>query len=95
MLAVLEEGIRSYSSGDVRARNEARRWIYERRHRTVFSFETICETLGLESSAVRKVLAGSPPRGSGGSYRLDKIRLRRQPGRHREIDVPDNGTTDS
>lgn len=92
MLAVLEEGIRSYSSRDVRTRNEARRWIHERRHRTIFSFETICETLDLEPSAVRKLLTESPPRGG---YSLDKIRLRRQPGRHREIDGPENGTTDS
>jgi hypothetical protein len=94
MLAVLEEGIRSYSSRDARARNEARQWVHERQHRTIFSFETICETLDLEPSAVRRVLADAPLRGSGGGYSLDRIRLRRQPGRRRELDVPENGTTD-
>src|SRR4051812_32645178 len=56
LLAVLEDGIRSYLSsvGDVRA--EAEYWVGSGRARSPFSFVVICETLGLEPSAVRVAL---------------------------------------
>jgi hypothetical protein len=56
MLAVLEEGIRSYLSNDLRTREEAERWIMSGRHRSAFSFIVVCETLGFETSAVRGAL---------------------------------------
>jgi hypothetical protein len=55
MLAVLQEGIQSYLGKDARARTEAEVWIMSGR-RTVFSFNIICESLGLEADWVRAAL---------------------------------------
>lgn len=57
MLAVLEDGIRSYLGPAGRVRTEAERWITTGKGRSPFSFITICETLGLEPDAVRRALA--------------------------------------
>lgn len=56
LLAVLEDGIRSYLSpvGDVRS--EAEYWVNSSRARSPFCFVVICETLGLEPVAVRRAL---------------------------------------
>ncbi len=56
MLAVLEEGIRSYVSDNLRIRREAERWIMSNRRRSAFSFIVICEILGFEPTAVRQAL---------------------------------------
>ena len=56
MLAVLEDGINSYLRGKGRARAEAEHWITTARRRSPFSFEVVCETLGLEPQAVRHAL---------------------------------------
>ena len=67
MLAVLEDGIRSYLSSMERTRTEAEAWIESRRNDTLFSFSVVCQTLGLEPSAVRRALhrlrtKNAPPR---------------------------------
>jgi hypothetical protein len=54
MLAVLEEAIHSSGSSVGHVRAAAVRWIVSPEHRYVFSFVVICETLGLEPSAVRR-----------------------------------------
>jgi hypothetical protein len=56
MLAILEDGIRSYLSSVSRIRSEAEYWIDSGRQRSPFSFMVVCETLGLEPDAVRAAL---------------------------------------
>jgi len=56
LLAVLEDGIRSYLSPIHDVRVEAEYWISSRRARSPFCFVVICETLGLEPSAVRRAI---------------------------------------
>src|SRR5512143_1333870 len=56
MLAVLENGFRSYFSPKHRIRSEAERWIKNPQGRSPFSFTVVCETLGLEPEAVRTAL---------------------------------------
>ena len=56
MLAVLEEAIQSFLSGDSRARDEAGRWIASDKRRSPFAFAVVCETLGLEPSSARRAL---------------------------------------
>jgi hypothetical protein len=48
MLAILEDGIRSYLSPVGRVRNEAEYWVKSGRQRSPFCFTVVCETLGLE-----------------------------------------------
>ncbi|OFV87478.1 MAG: hypothetical protein A3J75_03475 [Acidobacteria bacterium RBG_16_68_9] len=56
MLAILEDGIRSYLSPVSRIRTEAEYWVNSIRHRSPFAFNVVCETLGLEPDAVRAAL---------------------------------------
>lgn len=56
MLAILEDGIRSYLSPVGRVRSEAEYWVRAIRNRSPFSFHVVCETLGLEPGAVRVAL---------------------------------------
>ena len=56
MLAILEDGIRSYLSPVARVRTEAEYWVSTARQRSPFSFEVVCEILGLEADAVRAAL---------------------------------------
>lgn len=56
MLAILEDGIRSYLSAAPKVRNEAEYWILNRRQRSPFAFAVVCETLGLEPDAVATAL---------------------------------------
>ena len=56
LLAVLEDGIRSYLSPVQELRLEAEYWVHSGRARSPFCFVVICETLGLEPSAVRAAL---------------------------------------
>lgn len=53
MLAVLEDGIRSYLSGPTLAAKDAEFWIQSHRRRSPFSFVVVCEVLGLDPDAVR------------------------------------------
>ncbi|MFI5366177.1 MAG: hypothetical protein ACHQ4J_11185 [Candidatus Binatia bacterium] len=57
MLAVLEDGIRSYLGGSKIIANEADFWIHSHRRQSPFSFVVVCEMLGLDPGAVRKTLA--------------------------------------
>jgi len=56
MLAVLEDGIRSFLGGSRLLASEAEFWIYSHRRQSPFSFIVVCETLGLDPDAVRKTL---------------------------------------
>jgi hypothetical protein len=56
LLAVLEDGIRSYLSPIAEIRAEAEFWVNSSRARSPFCFVVICETLGLEPAAVRRAL---------------------------------------
>jgi len=56
LLAVLEDGIRSYLSPLQEVRTEAEYWVSSGRARSPFCFVVICETLGLEPTAVRQAL---------------------------------------
>ena len=56
MLAMLEDAVRSYLGALPRCREEAEAWIDSRPQRWVFSFATVCESLGLEPAAVRTAL---------------------------------------
>ena len=53
MLAVLEDGIRSYLGGRRIVADEAEIWILSRRRSSPFCFDIVCETLGLNPDAVR------------------------------------------
>lgn len=56
LLAVLEDGIRGYLSPVPDVRAEAEYWVSSARTRSPFTFVVICETLGLEPTAVRAAL---------------------------------------
>jgi hypothetical protein len=56
MLAMLEDAVRAYLGSNPRECDEAEAWIDSARSRWVFSFATVCETLGLEPPAVREAL---------------------------------------
>jgi len=55
MVAVLEGGIRDYCGPAGRKSREAEAWVRSNR-RGAFSFMVVCETLGLEPTAVRQTL---------------------------------------
>src|SRR5437762_13400731 len=81
MLAVLEEGIRSYLTGKGRIRDEAEYWIFGSSRRALFSFAVVCEHLGLDSGAARAALQrlrhNSLPLGTGARSRPNVSRSRR------------------
>ncbi|MBI3786605.1 MAG: hypothetical protein HY270_24715 [Deltaproteobacteria bacterium] len=56
MLAVLEDGIRSYLGGSSIVAQDAEYWIYSHRRLSPFSFIVVCEILGLDADAVRDTL---------------------------------------
>ena len=56
MLAVLEDGIRSYLGSSRVIAHEAEFWIHSHRRHSPFSFIVVCEMLGLDPDAVRKTL---------------------------------------
>ena len=58
LLAVLEDGIRSYLSPIEELQREAEDWVTSRHRRSPFAFVVICETLGLEPTAVRRAIRG-------------------------------------
>lgn len=53
MLAILEDGLRALLDTNQRVSEEAARWMSSRRDTWVFSFATVCQTLGLDPDAVR------------------------------------------
>ena len=56
MLAVLEDGIRSYLGSSRIIAQDAEYWIYTHRRQSPFSFIVVCEILGLDADAVRTTL---------------------------------------
>ncbi len=56
MLAVLDNAISNYLGSTAQLREEAELWINSRSRRSPFSFSIVCETLGLDSEAVRAAL---------------------------------------
>ena len=56
MLAVLEDGIRSYLGGSHAVAADAELWIYTPGRQYPFSFAVVCEILGLDPEAARKTL---------------------------------------
>ena len=60
LVAILEDAASCYVHGQPRAgvgtSREAERWIWGRGRQTVFSFQTVCETLGFDAQAVRRGL---------------------------------------
>jgi len=71
MQAILDDGIRSYFGRPGRIRAEAESWIESDRC-SVFSFVTVCETLGLASGAVRAEL--QIQRAARGAHRPPRYR---------------------
>jgi hypothetical protein len=53
MLAVFEDGIRTYLGRAKLAARDAEYWIFSPRRHSPFSFPVVCETLGLDPDAVR------------------------------------------
>jgi len=56
MLAVLEDAIRCFFGDDSQARIESTIWLRERGGAGPFTFENICEVLGVEAGWLRKGL---------------------------------------
>ncbi len=56
MLAVLEEGVRTYLFGAGRLRTDAELWINTARSEALFSFPVVCDMLGLDAEATRLAL---------------------------------------
>jgi hypothetical protein len=56
MLAVLEDGIRSYLSPNHLVRTEAESWVQSNSRKWPFAFASICDALGFEVEAARKGL---------------------------------------
>lgn len=56
MLAVLEDGIRSFLGNSRLLAQDAEYWIYSHRRHSPFSFVVVCEILGLDPDAVRRTL---------------------------------------
>jgi hypothetical protein len=81
MLAVFEDGIRTYCRGKGHGQLEAERWVWDRSQGSPFSFNVICEVLGLEPSAVRVALPRLQPRGHrvrANVYPVRKIKTARR-----------------
>ncbi len=57
MLAVFEDGVRCYLGSQKLAARDAEFWIASPRRYSPFSFEVVCEVLGLDADAVRRSLA--------------------------------------
>jgi hypothetical protein len=56
MLAVLEDAVRAYLGGSRLLTQEAEWWMESPRRESPFAFVVVCETLGLDPTAVRKTL---------------------------------------
>ncbi len=58
MLAVLDNALQHYCGPMGRTRTEAEEWLAARNARSPFSFNTVCEVLGLEPDAARRAIRG-------------------------------------
>jgi hypothetical protein len=74
MLAVLEDGIRCFLSTSRIRRDEAEAWMVMRAQNWPFSFVNVCQTLGLEPSAVRQALRVMRERNGTRRTRLSRSR---------------------
>ena len=74
MLAVLEDGIRSFLSTSRVRRDEAEAWMTMRPQNWPFSFENVCQFLSLEPSAVRHALRVMRERNGTKRLRLGRSR---------------------
>jgi hypothetical protein len=74
MLAVFEDGIRTYCRGCQRDRLEAEQWVWDPDQHSPFSFAVICQVLGLDPSAVRVALPRLQPRRHRVRPRVDPVR---------------------
>ena len=92
MLAVLEGAIQSFLSTNRMQRDEVEAWMTMRMQNWPFSFVNVCQTLGLEPSAVRRALRvmrerNTTQRGrlrrSRPNVRKDRIRLKERDARRR------------
>lgn len=89
MLAVLEDGVRAYLGATPRLRAEAELWVASPHRRWVFSFDIVCETLGLEPDSVRTVLLRwRAARTSPDTLREARRDRMRQAARRRRITKP-------
>ncbi|HVM97713.1 MAG TPA: hypothetical protein VMT89_15065 [Candidatus Acidoferrales bacterium] len=82
MLAVLEEGVRTFLYTRGRVREEAEYWINSRGQRSLFAFNVVCENLGLDPEAARTALRHmrtqvAGPAQRGGRSRPNVSRARR------------------
>ena len=74
MLAVFEDGIRTYCSGGRRDRLQAEQWVWGPYQRSPFSFAVICKVLGLDPSAVRVALPRLQPTRNRVRPNVDPVR---------------------
>jgi hypothetical protein len=72
MLAVLEEGVRSYLSSNAVVRAEAEAWVASNTRKWPFAFAAICDALGFDVDAARLGLERLRERLSG--KRMRRIR---------------------
>lgn len=56
MLAVLDDGVRSYLSSDKGVAKEAAYWVHSDKRRSPFSFVHVCGVFGLDLENVRQAL---------------------------------------
>jgi hypothetical protein len=75
MIAILEDAVRAYVTGDAQERFETEVWVASRERGFPFAFTVICETLGLDPNAVRGALRRM--RSQPASSRRGAIRARR------------------
>jgi len=87
MLAVLQNGIESYMGPLGRIRTEAECWVKAEARRSPFSFEVVCETLGLEPDAVRTALQRRRARNAASGRPIGRIRPNVRQGRQRAAGV--------
>jgi hypothetical protein len=82
MLAVFEDGIRSYLGTAKLAARDAEYWIFSPRRHSPFSFAVVCEILGLDPDAVRETVKKMKHDSRGGRRALPRARHNvRIPGR--------------
>jgi len=86
MLAVLDNGLRCFLASNRSAREEAEVWMSRRQDDWPFSFSAVCQTLGLDATAVRRAVYAI--REKNLSPRRVLGRSRPNARRHRRIFMP-------